>query len=164
MNCFGAARKSWQSVLVMLCLIVSDSRERGKKKDSRESMKRKRKRLSAPPRDTLALHSMLPPMVYANCEWRIPRVLFHFSHKRPVLAKEHLANECKSSQTLILNHFNRKCSFINRNNGTCAFQWRLVTALLTALHHLHFTACVCLFVSSSAQHLPCLRSWAFAAA
>ena len=34
----------------------------------RESTKRKKKRHSAPPRDMPALHSMLPPVVSANCE------------------------------------------------------------------------------------------------
>lgn len=35
---------------------------------SREFVKRKKKKRSAPPRDMPALHSMLPSMVYANCE------------------------------------------------------------------------------------------------
>lgn len=59
-----------------------------------------KKRRSAPPRDTPALRRMLPPMVYANCEWRIPGVLFHSLHGRPVLACDKSASEWKSSQQL----------------------------------------------------------------
>lgn len=72
------------------CWLVLDSRERDGKSGSRECVKCRNKRHPAPPRDTLALHNMLPPMVYVNCEWRIPRVLFHSSHRRKVLAREHL--------------------------------------------------------------------------
>lgn len=58
----------------------------------------KKKKHSALPFNMPALCGMpSQSMEYANCEWRIPRVPFHRSHRRPMLAREHLAGECRSS-------------------------------------------------------------------